>query len=196
MWNVNRTPLSDPRMIHFQVRDDSRELSFADVLKLWSETPEFSLWFNQLLAELPFPAFRWETPPVTTSLVTRLFEFVVIDSPALGRPADRSAFAEHFRDELPESVVCFSNLGGDARLIVPCPPSTPVDYCHLADFVRLAPETQIQEFWKTVGTALLDRLNQQPVWLSTAGAGVAWLHVRLDDRPKYYGYQPYASEKT
>jgi hypothetical protein len=26
---------------------------------------------------------------------------------------------------------------------------------------------------------------------STAGAGVSWLHVRLDDRPKYNGYAPY-----
>jgi len=26
---------------------------------------------------------------------------------------------------------------------------------------------------------------------STAGAGVSWLHVRLDDRPKYYGFKPY-----
>jgi hypothetical protein len=35
------------------------------------------------------------------------------------------------------------------------------------------------------------RVGRQPVWLSTAGAGVAWLHVRLDDRPKYYGHGPY-----
>jgi hypothetical protein len=35
------------------------------------------------------------------------------------------------------------------------------------------------------------RLNNKPVWLSTAGAGVAWLHIRLDDRPKYYGYTPF-----
>ena len=35
------------------------------------------------------------------------------------------------------------------------------------------------------------RLSAKPVWLSTAGAGVSWLHVRLDDRPKYYGYAPY-----
>lgn len=178
------------------MQDDSGELCFADVLKLWSETPEFGLWFNQLLAELPFSAFRWETPPVTTPSVTRPFEFVVIESPALGRPADRSAFASHFRDALPESVVCFSNLGGDARLVVPCPPRSSVDYCHLADFVRCAPEAQIQDFWKKVGTAMLDRLDQQPVWLNTAGAGVAWLHVRLDDRPKYYGYQPYRSERV
>jgi hypothetical protein len=35
------------------------------------------------------------------------------------------------------------------------------------------------------------RLSARPVWLSTAGAGVAWLHVRLDDRPKYYGFDEY-----
>lgn len=35
------------------------------------------------------------------------------------------------------------------------------------------------------------RVGTRPVWLSTAGAGVAWLHVRLDDRPKYYSYRPY-----
>jgi hypothetical protein len=28
-------------------------------------------------------------------------------------------------------------------------------------------------------------------WLSTAGMGVPWLHVRLDDRPKDYGHRPY-----
>ncbi|MFO1021395.1 MAG: hypothetical protein U0903_11970 [Planctomycetales bacterium] len=31
----------------------------------------------------------------------------------------------------------------------------------------------------------------KPVWLSTAGAGVPWLHVHLDDQPKYYSHAPY-----
>ena len=26
----------------------------------------------------------------------------------------------------------------------------------------------------------------RPVWLSTEGSGVPWLHVRMDSRPKYY----------
>jgi hypothetical protein len=40
--------------------------------------------------------------------------------------------------------------------------------------------------------ALVDVADDaNPEWLSTAGAGVSWLHVRLDDRPKYYGYAPY-----
>ena len=37
--------------------------------------------------------------------------------------------------------------------------------------------------------ALLQRLGARPVWLSTAGGGVDWLHVRLDDRPKYYRHR-------
>jgi hypothetical protein len=29
------------------------------------------------------------------------------------------------------------------------------------------------------------------LWLSTAGMGVSWLHVRLDSSLKYYGYKPF-----
>jgi hypothetical protein len=34
-------------------------------------------------------------------------------------------------------------------------------------------------------------MGEDRVWLSTAGAGVPWLHVRLDDAPKYYGHAAY-----
>jgi hypothetical protein len=57
--------------------------------------------------------------------------------------------------------------------------------------MRQAPEQQKHALWKLVGAAMQHRLGIKPVWLSTAGAGVSWLHVRLDDRPKYYGYAPY-----
>jgi len=40
---------------------------------------------------------------------------------------------------------------------------------------------------------LEDRLADTPLWLSTAGLGVSWLHVRLDTRPKYYRHRVYAS---
>jgi len=36
------------------------------------------------------------------------------------------------------------------------------------------------------------RLGERRLWISTAGGGVAWLHVRLDSSPKYYGFRPYA----
>lgn len=57
--------------------------------------------------------------------------------------------------------------------------------------MRQAPEPQKHALWQRVGAAMQRRLSAKPVWLSTAGAGVPWLHVRLDDRPKYYGHAPY-----
>ena len=39
--------------------------------------------------------------------------------------------------------------------------------------------------------ALERRLSRQPLWLSSAGLGIYWLHLRLDSRPKNYSFQPY-----
>ena len=39
----------------------------------------------------------------------------------------------------------------------------------------------------------LDTRGGTPVWMSTSGAGVSWLHIRLDSRPKYYQYRPFAA---
>jgi hypothetical protein len=46
--------------------------------------------------------------------------------------------------------------------------------------------------WRATAETLLDRISDTPTWLSTAGLGVIWLHLRLDSRPKYYSYRPYA----
>jgi hypothetical protein len=117
--------------------------------------------------------------------------FVLLDSPGLARRPDPEAFAEHFGGAPEAGVVVFPNRGGDAIMVVPCPKARPSAYGHLAAFVREAPESQRHALWQSVGEAMARRLGAKPVWLSTAGAGVSWLHVRLDDRPKYYGFGPY-----
>jgi len=89
-------------------------------------------------------------------------------------------------------VVVFPNLGGDAVLIAPCPRGHVDAYPHLAAFLRQGEKDQIRKLWQVAAETLLDRLSDTPVWLSTAGIGVAWLHLRLDTRPKYYRYRPYA----
>jgi hypothetical protein len=143
------------------------------------------------LAEVPFDAFRWETPGVTTATASRAFEFVALDAPGLARAPEPEAFEEHFRASPDAEAVAFMNLSGDATLIVPTPLAEWTVYGHLASFVRDAPGLQRDALWQLVGETMLARLGAKPVWLSTAGAGVSWLHVRLDDRPKYYGHAPY-----
>lgn len=190
MWAVRSEELTDARGLRFAVDRGASAAAAADVLRGWHDDAGFRSWFNALLADAPFAAFRWETPAVTADSLSRPFEFVVLDSPGLASRPDRKAFAEHFAGAN-DGAVTFPNLGGDAVLVVPTPLADESAYGHLAAFVRLAPEAQRHAFWRTVGVAMARRVGSQPVWLSTAGAGVSWLHVRLDDRPKYYGFAPY-----
>jgi hypothetical protein len=167
-------------------------VSYRDVLRYWQEDASFRSFFISLLAGASFRAYRWETPPVTTANAVRAFEFVLIDAPGLDRPPDAQAFAAQFYwAGENQRAIAFPNLGNDAVLVVPCPSGPTSAYVHLATFVRQAPEAQVHELWRVVGEAMETRLGTDPTWLSTAGMGVSWLHVRLDARPKYYGFAPY-----
>jgi len=191
MWATRSEQLEGGRGLRFAVDLDARSATFAEVLLAWREDGAFRPLFNDALADSPFAAFRWETPPVTAATLARPYEFVLLDSPGLARRPDPGAFAEHFAGTPDADVVVFPNLGGDAVMVVPCPIVAPSAYGHLAAFVREAPDRQRHALWRSVGEAMTRRIGVEPVWLSTAGAGVSWLHVRLDDSPKYYGFGPY-----
>ncbi|MEM9701845.1 MAG: hypothetical protein AAF907_05320 [Planctomycetota bacterium] len=165
--------------------------SFADVFDGFLSDSIWRLTFNRVLAERPFAAFRWECPGLTREEATRSFECVVLNAPELDRPANAAAFEERFQDANAEGVVSFPNLSGDARLIVPAPSAESDAYAHLAAFLRSASAEQCEGLWKRVGEEIHHRTDDRPVWLNTAGAGVPWLHIRLDDRPKYYRHRPY-----
>lgn len=178
----------DGRCRHHAVLDGSDPLPVGRAMALLQTDDAFTKLLTSQLADSPFQAFRWETPPLTSATLHRPFEFVLMDSPGLDRVPDLTAFQSHFTHE---PVVSFENLGGDAMMVVPCPQAPPRVYVHLAAFLRNAPAAQIRELWRRVGAAVMDRVSDRPLWLSTAGGGVAWLHVRLDSRPKYYSYPPY-----
>jgi hypothetical protein len=190
MWTAHQEELKDSRGLRFTIDANGQPATLDAVLRAWQTDAAFRSTFNSVLADVPYSAFRWETPPATDAGLTRPFEFVVLDSPALARPADAAAFAVQFLNA-EDDIAVFANLGGDATMIVPSPIAEPAAYGHLAAFVRLAPERQRDALWRTIGEVFAQRLGSKPIWLSTAGAGVAWLHVRVDDRPKYYGYTPY-----
>lgn len=191
MWTSRSEQLVNGRLIRFAVALNTSPVTYREVLHCWQNDVVFRSFFINLLANCPFSAFRWETPPLTEAIAHRPFEFILLNSPNLARPPDAEAFAEHFRQGDSGGIVEFLNLGKDAILVVPCPQSSLSAYSHLGAFIRQAPEPQKHALWQQVGAAMQRRLSNKPVWLSTAGAGVSWLHVRLDERPKYYGYAPY-----
>jgi len=190
MWSTRNKLLAHGSVV--AVDFEKRPVKFSEVLRRWQDDAVFRPFFIALLADAPFSAFRWETPPITAASAGRAFEFVLLDSPRLASQPDPDAFAEHFGgQEASGDVVSFPNLNNDAILVAPCPLGPVSAYGHLAAFVRQAPDAQKHSLWRLVGELMERRLGPRPVWLSTAGAGVSWLHVRLDQRPKYYGHAPY-----
>jgi len=191
VWQLQQSPIETGFRWRL-VGDAGQAIPFANVLRGWSSSgPMRERWLGWLRA-LALDAYVWECPPVTAASLSRPFECVFLSSPSLGglRP-EPEVFAAHFSPD--RSAVSFRNLGGDALLVAPCPADDGRDFSHLAQFVRAAEPERQDALWQRVGEAMDARVGSDPVWLSTAGHGVAWLHVRLDSSPKYYAHAPYAS---
>ena len=167
-------------------------MPFRRFFELLAADDAFTDWFCNTLAAFDGAAFFWELPPLTAATIGNDAEFVLIEAPSLARFAPEPApFAEHFRGAPDEDVIVFPNLGGDAVMVVPCPRGPDEHYPHLAAFVRNADPQQVRALWHRTAQEVQRHMGTRPTWLSTAGGGVAWLHVRLDSRPKYYSYAPY-----
>lgn len=172
-----------------------------------SSSSSLSSFLNILQTNCPYKAFFFETRPVTSTaqMATKTFEFVLVDAPdlyefATTRPNPK-AFAEYFSNECTTACV-FSSLHKDATLIAPkAPPqqgSTDlVPFSHLADFCRKADPDVVTKTWRLAIQTYVQQVERQkrPLWFSTSGLGVSWLHFRVDQRPKYYTYRPFRDEK-
>lgn len=202
MWKLIPEPEATNRILRYRLVVDDPEtngnrcVSYEQVTQLWQHDKAFNRWWIEQLLENSWEAARWETPPVTTRTIQRPFEFVLVNAPGLERPADSSPFARQINAAPAADVIAFENLGRNAMMVVPTLPDHDGGrYCHLLSFLRSAPGDQASRLWEVVGREMERRVSRDPVWLSTAGGGVAWLHVRLDDRPKYYNYGPYRNEE-
>lgn len=187
---------------------------WANTLAAASESDSSMELLNKAIEASPFRAVFFETPPVTAaSSSLQPFEFVLVDAPQLHSMASENPNVSAFRASISKAEIVseygavFPNLGGDAILIVPKPAAAVAAaaavtaaaadktcYAHLTSFVRGAPPGQVAAVWNMAARAYLDRIadgRQQPVWFSTSGMGIFWLHFRLDTVPKYYTYEPY-----
>jgi len=192
MWTSKITYTEDKEKCIIELFQHEKILLYSEVVNLWRTHPQFCTFFSRLLAELPYEAIYWETPPVTRENFNRPFECVVGDKPSLEDAwPNRNTFSQHFKSSQSKHVTTFLNLGRDAILVAPCPSAADGAYTHLMAFVRKAPKLQQNDFWKEVGRAVQQRLSGRPLWLNTEGSGVHWLHVRLDSEPKYYRHRAY-----
>ncbi|MEL7498310.1 MAG: hypothetical protein AAFN77_11925 [Planctomycetota bacterium] len=193
MFDATIDNIHSNRVMRYRLMRDAMPLSFSDVLDLWQTDADFRNYYTNLLADSPFAAYRWETPALTAENASQPFQFVLLNAPGFSsRQTDPNTYDRYFtNDDTDYGVVSFANLGRDATLVVPSPRTEMSAYGHLAAFIRHAPKKQVNAFWRIIGKTVRSVISQTPLWLSTAGGGVAWLHVRLDSRPKYYGYSPY-----
>jgi hypothetical protein len=161
--------------------------------------------FTEILKNAPFDAYKFETKGVTSGNAgQKQFEFVLVDYPSLYTFADAKQNADTFSEHLnclPEDAVgcVFPNLDGTSTMISPKGTALGENtYGHLAAFVRRAPKEQVNKMWRLAVQTFVDVLvaskSRDKVWFSTDGIGVAWVHFRLDPRPKYYSYKPFRQE--
>lgn len=182
----------------YQLLHQGNAVSYERAVRGLCEEREVRELFAECLRIAPYDAFFWETPSVASESRDRGFEFVLIDSPILARvTAEPAPFARELGSTT-DSCVMFPNLSGDAWLVVPRALAEGEHYAHLARFVRGAPYAQVDEFFRAVGLTIARWWSEraEPLWVSTSGLGVHWLHVRLDTRPKYYNYGPYKTQSV
>jgi hypothetical protein len=172
-------------------------LTQRDVISAWKNDEEFREFFSNVITSAPFEAVRWETSPIRCDDIDRPFESVLVASRALAAVApDPAPFEDHIGAGVGSNgIATFANLGRDARLIVPCASIPHAQFAHLTAFLRTAPHPQIHRLWQAVSQGIEDIVESKVwprIWVSTAGLGVSWLHIRLDANPKYYHHRPFA----
>lgn len=183
-WHTDIVSSSD-HYLKFAIYEGENILTNQDFLNKLKGSQFFRNWYSNILTDFRFAAFFWENRPFTSETLDKPYECSIISSTFLANQSpDRETFSRYFNTE--KCVVCFPNLGNDATLIAPVPEKHEDDFTHLGVFLRKADQKQISAFWKVAANETLKRISNKPVWLSTSGLGVYWLHARVDTVPKYY----------
>ncbi len=186
------------RAVEVVVDCDGARATWREVLGGLLDEADLSLraGLRLALADAPFPAFFWETSPVSQATLDGLFRCVLVESPELSRVrAEPEPFARHFARPDGPPLRSLANPGRDALLVVPFPLGPHAPYAHMASFMREGDPAQVDALWRRTGRVLAGRLKRAAgrVWVSTSGLGVSWVHVRLDQRPKYITWEAFRS---
>ena len=146
--------------------------------------------YIQCINRLGLEEFYWEHPAITADALDSPYRVAIVSAPNLKAIGyNPKPFSTYFTEA--DAIATFFNRRKDALLLAPRPKTVPGglrDYATLARFLRHADEPTAVNFLKKVFATWHTQLTQGSdyIYLSTHGLGVHWLHVRLDQRPKYY----------
>lgn len=192
-FTVSTTTLS-PFQALLALNKAGHPLSFFDALTLLAKDPTFRKFYWQTILTHGGNGCLWEHPRLSPASAEEPYECVITRTESFAR---FTATPNRFRAKMnPDAnVSAFSNLGKDGLLIIPNEPVADgsVNCRDLVSFCQTASDDWLHEFWERVGQEALSALaeNSSRQFLSTHGFGVLWLHVRLEERPKYYRYAGY-----
>jgi hypothetical protein len=168
----------------------SKTYKFKCTRKEFFELLTISSQFRQtiidLFANYDCDSVYWEFPPYYANAQHLNAEFTFVNTKGFGK-ANINAFVEYFDKSINEIVV-FPNISKDALLISVSDNKNNEYDSHIMNFMKYHPSVETKHnLLKTIGENMLCHTNNAgPIWLSTSGKGVQWLHVRISTTPKYY----------
>lgn len=188
--NISFISKSASNAIKYIVYIDKHRITFDEAMDLFYNSKNFRNKFITKLRNVKFQGYFLEMAPSD-----KLFEFTLINVPVFSNiKANSTPFKDKLKNCLSDTdVISFMNFSMKSKLIVPCSKTKNKEvYTHIANFIRYAPINQIHSLLKEIPVQVNSfRKRNDPIWVSTHGLGVYWLHVRLDSLPKYYKTQKY-----
>lgn len=183
--NISFKTKKNKNTLQCTVYINNKRISFNKAMNQLQYNKVFRDEFIKVLKNSDFDGYFLEVAPSN-----RLFEFTLVNAPVFKNiTADPRPFEDKFKKCNNKDVISFMNLSKTSRLIVPCPKKHDNTYTHIGNFIRNASDKQIHSLLKQIPIEV--KKCKKPIWLSTSGLGVYWLHIRLDPTPKYYTTKKY-----
>ncbi len=185
------TELNNGNIQVYKIKHGNKSLTYNQVLDYWETDIGFADFYISIFRKCGYYSYVWESPPLSSTSLDQEYEFVIINAPISSDNPDSKTYKPYFSLKENDGIVCFPNLGNDALLIVPSPVRKYSNYSNLANFFKEATREQQRSIWKVTARKIKENLSDKPTWVSVAGGGISWLHIRLDTIPKYYRYLKY-----
>lgn len=183
--------------IVYRIKSNDNFLSWDYFFQLINTNNDIIQKMILILKSCPFESYFLEFHPVSFNILSEtIFEFVIVKTTSFLNKTDIITFGKSNLNTNSNNIYTFYNLSKTSILISPCY-NYNYDiniYNNICTFMRSNNFEQQNKLLITIFSLYLNILYQNRnklYWLSTHGKGVGWLHVRIDDCPKYISWSPY-----